>query len=464
MLRFFLLISISAACSIFGAETADWILTARYVVTMDARRSVIENGAVAVQGGFVAGVGTAAGIARRFTAGQSLDVPDAILIPGLINAHTHAPMALMRGVAGDVTLQDWLEKYIFPAEAKAVGPSFIRDGTRLACMEMLLSGITTFADMYYFEEVVAEATKECGMRAVLGQTIIGFRVADAPTPEAALERTEKFIEKYSNDPLITPAVAPHALYTNSEATLRASRKLANKHEVPLLIHLSETRKENEESLAKYGMSSTAVLDKWGILSGGHTLAAHGVWLDSNDIRILKHRGAGVAHCPSSNMMLASGIAPLPELLAADVAVGLGTDGPAGSNNDLSLFEEMDLAAKLQKVAHNDPIALTAVQAFEMATIRGARALGMEKAIGSIEAGKRADLTFVRLSAPHAQPMYNIYSQLVYALKASDVSHVMVDGRLVVRDRQVLGLNAAEVLKNVEGWRAKIRSAVSTPLF
>ena len=262
-------------------------------------------------------------------------------------------MSLLRGIADDLRLQDWLEKFIFPAEAKNVTPEFVRWGTRLACAEMLLSGTTTYADMYYFEEVIAEATKECGMRGILGQTVIGFPVADAKTPADALKRTETFLERFRNDELIVPAIAPHAVYTNSDETLKASRALANKYNAPLLIHLSETKKENDDLHAKRKMTPTKLLDSFGALNG-RTLAAHGVWVDADDLRLLKDRGVGVAHCPSSNMKLASGIAPVMKYLAADFALGLGTDGPAGSNNDLNLFEEMDLAAKMQKVTSMDP--------------------------------------------------------------------------------------------------------------
>jgi 5-methylthioadenosine/S-adenosylhomocysteine deaminase len=330
-------------------------------------------------------------------------------------------------------------------------------------MEMLLSGTTTFADMYYFEEVIAETTKECGMRAVLGQTIIGFPVPDAPTPAEGLARAEVFIQKYRQDPLIVPAVAPHALYTNSEATLKQARELANKYEVPLLIHVSETKKENEDTLAKYKATPVQLLERWGVLQG-RTLAAHCVWVDAEDIRLLKDRGTGIAHCPSSNMKLASGVAPVTKFLAMDMPVGLGPDGPAGSNNDFDLFEEMDLAAKLQKVHTGDPTAVTALQAVEMATIRGARALGMERQIGSVETGKLADFTFVKLTEPHAQPMFNLYSHLVYTMNASDVKHVMVNGRLLLRDRQLLGVNAAEIFKNAAEWRERIRATVPTRLF
>jgi 5-methylthioadenosine/S-adenosylhomocysteine deaminase len=441
------------------AEPADWIWSGRWVVTMDAARRVIENGAVAIRGERIVEAGPRGEIDQRYQAKRRLDRPNALIMPGLVNAHAHVPMALMRGVADDLRLQEWLEKYIFPAEAKNLSAEYVRWGTRLGCLEMMLAGTTTYAEMYYFEDVVAEATREAGLRGVLGETIIGFPVADAKTPADALRFTERYIQRFRDDPLITPAVAPHALYTNSEETLRASRALANRHGVPLMIHVAETQREREEALVKWKKSPVAALDSWGIFSG-RTLVAHAVWVDDGDMKILKARGVGIAHCPSSNTKLASGVAPVVRMLAAGLAVGLGTDGPAGSNNDFNLFEEMVLAAKLQKVTTGNPEALPARQALEMATILGARALGLEKEIGSLEAGKRADLISVRLDPPHAVPLYSVYSQLVYALKASDVADVMVNGRPIVRDRQPLTLDARAVLAKAAGYAAKVRRSIA----
>jgi 5-methylthioadenosine/S-adenosylhomocysteine deaminase len=446
--------------SVFAAEPADWVWSARYVISEDAQHRVIENGAVAVRGDRIVGIGTRAQIDARFQARQRLDRGDAILAPGLINTHTHAAMSLFRGIADDLRLQDWLEKYIFPAEAKNVSPDFVRWGTRLGCLEMLLGGTTTFTDMYYFEDVVAEAAKEAGMRGVLGETIIGFPVADAKTPADALRFTERYLQRFHNDPLIVPAVAPHAIYTNSDATLRASRALADKYHAPLLIHVAETKKERDDVLAQRHMTPVKLLDTLGVLNG-RTVAAHCVWVNEADMAILKARGVGVAHCPSSNTKLASGIAPVTRMLALDMAVGLGPDGPAGSNNDFDLFEEMDLAAKLQKVATFDPQALPASAALEMATIRGARALGMEKEIGSLEAGKRADMIVVRLDRPNAVPLYDPISQMVYALKADDVEDVMVNGKPVVRDGKILTLNQAAILEKAREYRDQVRASLAS---
>ena len=436
------------------AIPADLIITARYVVTMDAARRVIENGAVAIVKDRIVAVGPAAAINRQYQPKLRIARPDSILTPGLINTHTHAPMTLFRGIADDLRLQDWLERYIFPAEAKNVTPDFVRVGTNLAVLEMLLSGTTTYTDMYYFEEVIAEATRKAGMRAVLGQTVIGFPVPDAKTPADALKRTEAFLKQFAGDSLITAAVAPHAIYTNSDETLQASRALANKYGAPLVIHLSETKKENDDTKKQRGLSPTQALEKLGVLTG-RTVAAHGVWLDDADIKTLAQRGVGVAHCPSSNMKLASGIAPILKLLRLDVALGLGPDGPAGSNNDLNLFEEMDLAGKLAKVSANDPTALPATKLFAMATIDGARVLGLEKETGSLEVGKRADLITINLDQAQAVPLFNVYSALVYSLKGSDVNDVVINGRLLVRRKEPLTLNRAQVLAEARAYGAKV---------
>jgi 5-methylthioadenosine/S-adenosylhomocysteine deaminase len=425
---------------------------------MDPARRVIEDGALAIQGDSILAVGPRAEIEKQFQARRQLSKPNAVIIPGLINTHTHAPMSLFRGIADDLRLQDWLENFIFPAEAKNVSAEFCRWGTKLAALEMLSSGTTTYADMYYFEDVIAEETKAAGMRGVLGQTIIGFPVPDAKTPADSLAFTEKFLARFAGDPLIVPAIAPHALYTNSDVTLRAARALANRYQAPLLIHLSETKKENDDIRAARRMSPTQVLDSLGVFQG-RTLAAHAVWTAAEDWAILKRNNVGTAHCPSSNMKLASGVAPVSAMLRFGLAVGLGTDGPAGSNNEFNLFEEMDLAAKLQKVTTSDPESLPAAEALAMATIHGARALGMEKQIGSLEAGKKADWVAVDLSGPHAVPLYSIYSHLVYALKASDVTDVMINGRQVVRNRAVVTLSKEGILAKAAEYRSRITASL-----
>jgi 5-methylthioadenosine/S-adenosylhomocysteine deaminase len=439
-------------------QAVDLIWSARYVVTEDPQRRVIEDGAVAIRGQVIVDVGTIAEMQQKYSARNLMDQPNAILAPGLINTHTHAAMSLFRGVANDLKLQDWLEKFIFPAEAKNVDREFVRWGTRLGLLEMALSGTTTFADMYYFEETVAEETKRAGMRGMLGQTVIGFPAPDYKTPEAALVGAEAFLKMYPDDPLIVPAVAPHAIYTTSDDTLQAARTLADRYGKPLIIHLAETKTEFDEAVQKRKKTPTAALNDLGVLQGW-TLAAHAVWLDPADFGLLRAAGTGIAHCPSSNMMLASGVAPVLKMLRAGIPVGLGTDGVAGSNNDHDMMEEMDLAAKLQKVTAGDPSALTANQAFDMATIQGAQALRMDKLIGSLEAGKRADIISVRLDVANAAPLYNVYSQLVYSLKAADVSDVMVNGRIIVRSRRMLTIDDKAVLAKAEEYRAKVSKSL-----
>ena len=455
--KFFLLLFAAHAWAQTSVRV-DAIWSARWVVTMDAQRRVIENGAVAVAGDHIVDVGPRADIDRRYTAAQRLDRPDAILAPGLINTHTHAAMSLFRGVADDMNLQDWLQKFIFPAEAKNVDREFVRWGTRLAVLEMALSGTTTFTDMYYFEDTVAEVTKQAGLRGMLGETVIGFPAPDYKTPQASLAATEQFFKQYANDPLIVPAVAPHAIYTVPNDVLKAARALANRYQKPLVIHLSETKTENDEALSKRKMTPTAALESLGVLTGW-TVAAHGVWLNDADMAILKRRDTGLAHNPSSNMKLASGVAPVGKILGLGIAMGLGTDGVAGSNNDHNMMEEMDLAAKLQKVTTGDPRALPATQAFEMATITGARALHLDKLIGSLEKNKRADMITISLSGAHAVPLYNVYSQLVYALKGSDVTDVMVNGRPIVRDRRMLTLDARPIMLKAAEYQERVKKSL-----
>ena len=454
--RLLLVVSFSAAA--WAATPADYILSARYVITEDAAHRVIQNGAVAVRGTDILAVGPRAEIDAAYTPRQRVERPNAIIAPGLVNTHTHAAMSLFRGIADDLALQDWLEHFIFPAEAKNVTRDFVRWGTRLGCLEMLLGGTTTFTDMYYFEDTVAEVAKESGMRGVLGETVIGFPVADAKTPADALAFTETYLKRFANDPLVIPAVAPHALYTNSDETLRASRSLANQYHAPLLIHVSETRKELDDELAKRHTTPVQTLANLGVFDG-RTLAAHCVWTNDSDIEILKSHNVGVAHCPSSNMKLASGAAPVVKMLAAGLNVGLGPDGPAGSNNDFNMFEEMDLAAKLAKVTSLDPKALPAPAALEMATIGGARALGLEKQIGSLEPGKKADLIVVRLDRPNAVPLYEPISQMVYALKADDVRDVMVNGKPIVRDGKILTLDETAILARAAEYRIRVSNSL-----
>jgi 5-methylthioadenosine/S-adenosylhomocysteine deaminase len=427
------------------------------VVTVDPANRVIPNGAVAIDGTDIVAVDTAENIAKQFRGRDTINASGQIVLPGLINTHTHAAMVLYRGLADDLALSEWLNKYIFPAEAKTVSPAFVRAGTRLAALEMIQSGTTTFADMYYFEEEVAAATKAAGLRGVLGQTIIQFPVADAKTPADALVRAEAFIKSFKDDPLITPAVAPHAMYTLDGPTLKAARDLSRRYKVPTLIHLAETRDEIQAAQERFKSSPVVYLDSLGFLGPG-VLGAHGVWVSDADIALLKARGVGVSHNPESNMKLASGTAPVPAYLRADVAIGLGTDG-AASNNDLDMFEAMRFAALLHKHASVDPRALSARTALEMATIRGARALGMDKRIGSLEPRKYADLITVSTAGARQTPMYDPLSHLVYVMRGDDVVNTIVNGQVLMRDRRVLTLDEKAVLAEGRAWIDKVRAAV-----
>ncbi|HUK31039.1 MAG TPA: amidohydrolase [Candidatus Acidoferrum sp.] len=436
------------------------LITARYVVTMDASRRIIEDGAIAMQGDLIVAVGTRTELLAKY--GPELVViaaPDGLIMPGLINGHTHAAMTLFRGIKDDVTLQDWLQNYIFPAEARNVTEDFVTWGTRLGVLEMLHGGTTTYTDMYYFEDAVARETKAAGMRGVLGETFIDFPAPDNKTHADALAYTEAFLKHWQGDPLIHAAVAPHSIYTCSEQTLRDAASLARRYHAPIVIHVSETKKEVDDSRAAHNMSPVAWLDHLGVL-GPDVVAAHCIWLESADISLLAKSHTGCVNNPSSNMMLASGVAPVPTMLAAGVPVGLGTDGPAGSNNDLDMMEEMDLAAKLQKISRMDPQALSALQAVEMATTGGAKAIHLEKEIGSLEPGKKADLIVIGLNAPHAVPMYDIYSQIVYALKASDVRDTIIGGRIVVQDGKVLTLNEAEILAKAREIAERVKKSLA----
>jgi 5-methylthioadenosine/S-adenosylhomocysteine deaminase len=426
---------------------------------MDAKHRIIEQGAVAISGARIVAVGPESELAARFQPKHTLDKPDALLAPGLIDTHTHAPMSLLRGLADDKRLDDWLNNYIFPAEAKNVTADFVRAGTRLACIEMVLGGITTYTDMYYFEDAEAEAAKEVGVRGVLGQTIIGFPAPDYRTWQEALAGAERYLQRYAKDEWITPAVAPHAIYTTPDDALVAAHKLAVKYDAPLLIHLAEMARERDDALTKRNLTPVQVLERLGVLDG-RVVAAHSIYLDPRDIEILKRHGTGVAHCPSSNTKMAAGIAHVAEMLDTGLHVGLGNDGFAGSNDSADLFREMDLAAKLQKITRMDPTVLPAEQVFEMATMGGARVLGLERQIGSLEAGKRADLITVTLRNSTAIPLAgNLYAQMVYAGKASDVEDVFINGKEVVAARKVMTVNAEDVYRKAEEYRHRISASL-----
>jgi 5-methylthioadenosine/S-adenosylhomocysteine deaminase len=453
-------IAIAAVAVVAGQparRSVSLLVTGGTVVTVNAKHEVFSPGAVAVDNDTIVAVDRADAIAQRFSATTIIDARDQIVLPGLVNTHTHAPMVLYRGLADDLALMAWLERYIFPAEAKTVSPEFVRIGTRLALVEMIESGTTTYADMYYFEEEIARATKEAGLRGVLGQTIIQFPVADAKTPAEGLARTEAFLRAFGNDSLIVPAVAPHSTYTLDTATLQASARLARRFGAPLLIHLAETEDEVKTSRERHALTPVGFLDSLGFF-GPRTVAAHGVWVDARDMEILVRHRVGVSHNPESNMKLASGAAPVTTYLAAGVPLGLGTDG-AASNNDLDMFEAMRQAALLAKHVTRDPTAVPAEAALDMATVGGARVLGMDRLIGSIEAGKRADLIAVATGSARMTPLYDPVSHLVYVARGSDVVLTVVNGRVLMRDRRLETLNRAAILADANRVARQVRDAV-----
>ena len=451
-------VAILASTAEFGAgERVTLMVTHGTVVTMDANATVIPDGAVAIRGAEIVAVGTAQDLAGRYHAPRTIDARGQLILPGLINTHTHAPMVLYRGLADDLALMDWLNKYIFPAEKATVSPEFVRVGTQLAALEMIESGTTTFVDMYYFEDEIARVTRDAGLRAILGQSVIEFPVADAPTPADGLARAERFIEQWKNDALVTPAVAPHSAYTLDETALKAARALASRHDVPLLIHLAETRDEVGIIAKAHGRSPTAYLESLGVWTG-RSIAAHGVWLEPADMTVLAARKVGVAHNPESNMKLASGVAAVPAWIARGMLAGLGTDG-AASNNDLDMFEAMRQAALLQKVASSNPEAMPARQALELATRRGAEAVGLGDRIGSLEAGKQADLITVSVDGARQTPLFDAISHLVYVAKGSDVRTTIVAGRVLMSDGRTHSLRRSTVLQEARAMAENVRAAV-----
>ena len=439
----------------------DLFISGGTVVTMDAEFRVIEDGGVAIEGDVITEVGKRVDLEPKSRGvKKTIDARGTLVLPGMINGHAHAAMSLFRGVAEDHSLDDWLQRYIFPAEARNVTEDFVFWGTRLGVLEMLRGGVTTYADMYYFEDVVARVTKEAGMRGVLGETILDFAAPDHKTPAAALAYTQKYIERWKGDPLITPAVAPHSIYTLSTETLKSAGALARANGVPILMHIAEAPFESERSRAQHGGSPVNYLERIGLL-GGDVVGAHCVWVDAMDIATLLRRGVGTVHNPSSNMKLASGVMPVVDLLTAGVPVGLATDS-AASNNNQDLFQEMNVAAKLQKVTRMAPRALPARQVVEMATIGGARALHLDKQIGSLEVGKQADVVLIGTGATHSTPMYNVYSQLVYALNAHDVLTVVIAGKIVMEVRVMMTMDKPAILAKAHEYQRKVAASLIEP--
>jgi 5-methylthioadenosine/S-adenosylhomocysteine deaminase len=417
------------------------------VVSVNPKFEVIENGWVAISNGRIEAV-TAGDLAVDLPHANTLiDAKGGIIMPGLVNTHTHLPMTLFRGLADDLPLMQWLNEHIFPAEAKWITPESVEMGTLLGCAEMLLSGTTTCCDGYFLAENVAKAVKQAGMRAVLGQGVIDFPAPGVPDPIQNVTYAKNYVDAWQNKTaLITPSIFCHSPYTCSAETLIEAKKAANAAGVLFQIHVAETKGEVNQIPNGPHRSPVAYLDKLGILDS-QTLLVHGVWIDDVDIEIIADRGANISHDPESNMKLASGVAPVPALLDAGIRVGLGTDGCA-SNNNLDLFGEMDTAAKLHKVIGNDPTLLNAAQVVKMATINGAKAIGLSDRIGSLEAGKQADLIILKNRKPHLAPMYHPESHLVYTANGADVTHVLIDGQLVVNNRKITTFDVEQVMAEI----------------
>jgi 5-methylthioadenosine/S-adenosylhomocysteine deaminase len=434
-------------------ESVSLILNAAWVLPLTPGEEVFAPGAVAVRGSELVAVGPQGELAGRFAAQRVLDYPQGLIMPGLINAHTHAAMALFRGLADDLPLEEWLNNHLFPAE-KHLDYQFIYWGTRLAVAEMLLSGTTTFCDMYLFADAVAQAVVDTGIRAVVGEVLYDFPSPNYGKPENGLRFTADLCRAYQGHARVRVAVQPHAVYTCSPDLLEESKALADAHHTRWIIHLSETAREVADCLEHYGDTPVGHLHRLGVLTA-NTVADHAVALTDRDIDLLSASGAGVAHCPESNMKLASGMAPVARLLARGVPVGLGTDGCA-SNNNLDMLTEMDTAAKLAKVRDLDPTALPARQALALATRLGARVLGVEGEVGMLAPGLKADLVVIDLDQPHLTPIYDPYSHLVYAATGADVQTVMVAGRILVEDRQLLAFDLAETLARTRELGRKVR--------
>ncbi len=441
-----------------SADAIDLIIEGDYVVTMDSDLTVIRDGAVAIDDGVIIEVGPAAEIRSRHTAVETLGGKNRVVMPGLVNGHQHAAMTLLRGVADDLALMDWLNNYIFPAEVQFVDTEFVRIGTELACWEMIRGGTTTFVDMYYYPDTIAEVVEQCGMRALISATVIDQRSPDAESAGDSIAKGSGFVDRWKGrHPRITPIFGPHANYTLDAEQLRATRQAAQELGIGISIHVSESPFESQYSKDTYGKTSIEMLDEIGFFDGP-TIAAHVVWPTETEIPILRDRKVGVIHNPTSNTKLASGISPVAKMLDAGVRVGLGTDGPA-SNNDLDMWEEMRLAALLQKVDRMDPTVLPAATVLQMATSGGAVAIGLGDQVGTLEAGKRADVIQVAFDDVHHVPTFDVISHLVYVTDEQDVASVVIDGVVLMREREFLNIDTARVAQEANALAARIQRAL-----
>lgn len=440
-------------------KKADVVISGCSVIMMDDDFTMLEDGAIAIRDDKIAGVGSLADIKREFSSGRHIDAKGKLAMPGLINTHTHASMVYFRGLADDLPLKEWLEQHIWPAEAKFVNPDFVREAVKLAAVEMIKSGTTTFCDMYFAEGQTARSVNEVGIRAVLGEGLLDAPTPISKNPQEGLKNSESFIKEWLGNELVTPAVAPHALYTCSAELLKSARKLADKYDVLLHIHLAEESWEVESIKTDRGMSPVEYLQSLGFL-GEKTSAAHVNWVSEQDIDILAETGTGVCHNPQSNMKLATGICPVPDMLEKGVKVGLGTDG-ASSNNDLDMFGEMATASMLQKAFRKDPAVLKAKEVVWMATRGGAEVLGLEDEIGSLEPGKRADIILLDMIRAHLVPVYDVYSHLVYAVNGGDVDTALVNGKVVMENGKMTTVDEAEIIERAQAFAKKLKEEMSS---
>jgi 5-methylthioadenosine/S-adenosylhomocysteine deaminase len=438
----------------------DRVIAGGRILTMDDRGAVIQDGAVAVHGTDIVAVGERKDVEARFRGREVIDADRCLVMPGLINCHTHAAMTCFRGIADDLSLMDWLNNYIFPAEAKNVDRELAYWGSMLACAEMIKSGTTTFCDMYIFEDETAMAAHRAGMRCLLGEVLFDFPSPNFKTPKEGLQYTRTLLEKWADDPLVNIFVEPHALYTCSPELLRESKSLADRYAVPVGMHFLETRSELEELSEKFGRKPVRLLDDLGLLDE-RFIAFHGVWMDDEDMKVFAKRNCKVVHQPESNMKLASGVAPIPDMLSAGITVGLGTDGCA-SNNNLDMLQEMDTAAKLHKVHRLDPTVMDARTVVDLATRMGARVLGMERLVGILRPGMKADIVIIDLDRPHLTPIYHEHSHIVYAATGADVETVLINGNVVMRNRELLTIDEEQVMARVREIARRIRKSLNLP--
>ena len=438
-------------------KEVDKLISGGRILAMDEKGTLIKNGAIAIEGENIIAIGTKEEIENQYTSRDIIYAENSLVMPGLVNCHTHAPMTYFRGLADDLELTDWLNNYIFPAEARFVNKDFSYLGSLLACAEMIKSGTTTFCDMYIFEDDVARAAKSAGMRCLVGEVLFDFPSPNVKTPEDGLKYTEKLIEKWANDPLVNIIVEPHSLYTCSENLLRDSKKIADRYGVRIATHYLETKFEREQLIEKHGKIPTSFLKDIGYLDE-RFIAFHCVWMDEEDIRMFADHGCKAVHNPESNMKLASGVAPISKMMASGVTVGLGTDGCA-SNNNLDMFQEMDTAAKLHKVVQLDPTVMDAKTVVRMATCNGARVLGMDKLVGSLKSGMKADIIIINLNKPHLTPLYNEYSHIVYAFNGADVDTVLINGKVVMKNRKLLTIDENDIMATIEVTALKIKNSL-----